>query len=924
MPSEKPYAALAIRSTIQRKIISIVLIGITTTILLVTLANSWRETARYSEVKTAEITGIAQVFASAVADAVAANDRTAIMKPLRAIGRIPSFSYARVDDLSGKILADLGATVILEESAQLPVFMRSSLEVRVAVFKGGIEVGQLTVLVKTDDLRASLMEGLLTGLLAALLSGGMGVAIATRLQKRITDPLRKLTETMFEVERTQNFEQSVDHNSNDETGVLVNTFNNMLGQIRARDDRLVQHRDELEHKVEERTHDLKIAKDTAEDANAAKSEFLATMSHEIRTPMNGMLVMAELLASANLTDKHRRYADVVVKSGQSLLTIINDILDFSKIESGKMELECIDLDPSTVVDDVLNLFWDKASSKGLDLAGYVAPNVPKFIRGDPVRLNQILSNLVNNALKFTEQGYVKVSVEWTGVPREPLLKFTVSDTGIGIPPDKLATVFESFSQADQSTTRRFGGTGLGLAICKRLVSAMDGEISVTSDDGAGSEFFFTVGNTGDGSAFGRSTHKTCNSISRAVVAVNGQATRQSIATYLTDRGIEVESLVPDAATSQCLQGASLVLAEPDLIARFAGIEKQQNGRPYMISTSQLGDVRSDDLIASGDAQDVLMRPVSRNAFHELVDRLDQDAPMGRALLKRNESTKPPAYPRADVLVADDSAVNREVITEALKQMQVAADVVEDGMAAVQAATEKIYHLIFMDCSMPDMDGFEATRRIRAAEKDTSQRVPIVALSAHVAGAGADEWREAGMDLYLSKPFRINDLIETFEEFLPEEMRQAEANASSNHAPKVSEEDELERDVGVLPIIDATALRESIGCEPDERSELLLRVLSLFEQHGPPALLKIAESARDHISSEIGDAAHALKSMCLNIGAVRLAAACDRLENDAKNNHLENLNVQLLHLQKELVLALDEIKKLKGTGQEKMEKVILNV
>jgi two-component system sensor histidine kinase BarA len=272
LPSEKPDAALAVHSTIRRKLISIVLVGIATTILLVTLANSWREAARYSEVKTAEITGIAHVFASAVADAVAAKDRTAILKPLRAIGQIPSFSYARVDDLSGKVLADLGATVVLEESAELPVFLRSSLNVQVAVVKSGIEVGRLTVLVKTDDLRASLIEGLLTGLIAALLSGAMGVAIATRLQKRITDPLRKLTQTMFDVERTQNFEQIVDHSSDDETGVLINTFNHMLKQIRVRDDRLAQHREQLEHKVEERTHDLKIAKDTAEEANAAKSD----------------------------------------------------------------------------------------------------------------------------------------------------------------------------------------------------------------------------------------------------------------------------------------------------------------------------------------------------------------------------------------------------------------------------------------------------------------------------------------------------------------------------------------------------------------------------------------------------------------------------------------------------------------------------
>ncbi len=924
MPSEKPDAALAVRSTIGRKLISIVLIGIATTILLATLANSWREAARYSEVKSAEITGIAHVFASAVADAVAAKDRTAILKPLRAIGQIPSFSYTGVEDMSGKILAELGAGVMLEENDELPIFLRSSLEVQVPVVKGGIDVGRLTVLVKTDDLRTSLIEGLLTGLVAALLSGAIGVAIATRLQKRITDPLRKLTKIMFEVEHTQNFEQSVDHHSDDETGVLVNTFNNMLGQIRVRDDRLAQHREQLEHKVEERTHDLKIAKESAEDANAAKSDFLATMSHEIRTPMNGMLVMAELLASANLTSKHRRYADVVVKSGQSLLTIINDILDFSKIESGKMDLECIDLDPAMVVDDVLNLFWDKASSKGLDLAGYIGPEIPNCITGDPVRLNQIVSNLVNNALKFTDKGHVKVTVDWVEQQGNQVIRFAISDTGIGIPQDKLATVFESFSQADQTTTRKFGGTGLGLAICKRLVGAMEGEISVSSVEGEGSEFSFTVGNTKRSQPDESQSQVKCNRLGKGIVAVKGLATCQAIMDYLADRSIEAVSVDADALLKTDLQDTDLILAEPHLISALPEIPKHQAETPFIISVSQLGDVQSDELIGSGRAHDVLMRPVSRNAIHELIDRLEKDAPRGRTLLEQRASKKPPAYPNADVLVADDSPVNREVVIEALKQMQVAADVVEDGAAAVRAATDKLYHLIFMDCSMPEMDGFEATRRIRESENGTGHRVPIVALSAHVAGSSADEWQQAGMDSYLTKPFRITDLVETFEEYLPEEMRQTAEMAPSQPDPEDHKPHVALEDTDQVPVIDESVLCEAIGCDMGDRGELVMRVLSLFEEHGPPSLLKLAESAQSQGSQQISDAAHALKSMCRNIGAVRLGEACDRLEREAKDGRIENLMAQLANLQAELVAVLDRIKQIRSESQQQESAEIVMV
>lgn len=918
MPGNTSSGQQEKRSSIRTKIIAVVLVAIATTTLLVTAASGWREAERFAEAKRAEIEATAYVLASAVADAVAVKDRMGVLKALRAIARIPSFKYARVDDVNGRRVAEIGAAVSLEESADLPILLLSTLETSVPVVKQGRPIGTVTVLVNTKELRQRLIDSSITGLLAALLSAVLGIAVTFRMQDRITRPLRKLTETMANIQKTHNFSSIVDHRANDETGILVDAFNEMMVQIRQRDDRLTQHREQLEQKVEERTQDLKIAKNVAEEANAAKSDFLATMSHEIRTPMNGMLVMAELLASANLTDKHRRYADVVVKSGQSLLTIINDILDFSKIESGKMELESIDLDPSTVVDDVLNLFWDKASSKGLDLAGYVARDVPQSIVGDPVRLNQILSNLVNNALKFTEQGHVRVTVETTRGPDgagDPGLRFAVADTGIGIPQDKLATVFESFSQADQTTTRRFGGTGLGLAICRRLVGAMDGEITVSSVEGQGSEFSFTIkcpASTGSCDIVNRTAS---NSLANAVVAVAGSATSQAIACYLSDRGIEATPVSPGDSSPIDVSGAQLVVADPDVIGALRGGAERPAGTPFMVCLSQLGDIKSDELIASEKAHDVLMQPVSRAAINELVDRLEKGEPRGRSLLERRESAKLPAYPNASVLVADDSPINREVVAEALKQMAIFPDVVEDGVAAVRAAEQKRYDLIFMDCSMPEMDGFEATRRIRSSEQETGQRVPIVALTAHMAGVGADEWRQAGMDAYLTKPFRIIDLVETFARYFPEEMRQADGENQPGPVTDVNRDTGREDDANALPVIDDKVLCAAVGCEVGEEGELVLRILALFEEHGPPALLKLAESARDQGCEQIGDAAHALKSMCRNIGAMRLGEACDRLESEAKGGHVENLTAQLENLQRELVMVLDRIKPDRSAGQD---------
>ena len=394
--------------------------------------------------------------------------------------------------------------------------------------------------------------------IAALLAALVGIAVALRMQRRITGPIQNLTRAMAEVRESHDFSTQVERKSDDETGIMVDAFNDMLAQIRLRDDHLAQHRANLETTVDERTRDLRVAKEAAESANVAKSEFLATMSHEIRTPMNGMLVMAELISGSELAPRQQRYAEVIVKSGQSLLSIINDILDFSKIEAGSLELERIPVDPGAVIDDVLNLFWERAASNGLDLAGYVSSDVPALIEADPVRLNQVLSNLVNNALKFTETGHVCVIARKSPVQAVDgdglTIEFAVQDTGIGIPQDKISGLFSAFTQADQSTTRKYGGTGLGLAICKKLVRAMGGEIGATSKEGEGSIFSFSVATRSleDGAA---PDHTGAGGLSRAVVALDGSITPKVIGNYLRTHGVAVETVAPDALTPQSCEGA---------------------------------------------------------------------------------------------------------------------------------------------------------------------------------------------------------------------------------------------------------------------------------------------------------------------------------------------------------------------------------
>ncbi len=512
---------------------------------IATAIGLWQETTRYVEAKRDSLVAVAHAFASAAAPAAAEGDRRATFAALRGVADVPGILYSRVTGPDGGLLAQTGVVTRLESDADgrgasmWSILASRSIDVTVPIVRGGREVGRLEVVGDTSDLAANLLSTLKLTLLGGCAALGVALLVAARLQRGITAPLRRLTSTMSRIRESHDYRTRVEVESDDEVGILVEGFNTMLSEISERDARLETHRRNLEHDVAERTHDLRLARDAAEEASAAKSAFLATMSHEIRTPMNGILVMAELLASADLPPREQRYADVVAKSGHGLLAIINDILDFSKIESGKLELEEIEVDPAALADEVVTLFAERARSRGLDLAAHVDPATPRHVIGDPVRLNQVIGNLVNNALKFTEHGHVLLTV--APDPDAPgAVAFAVHDTGIGIPDDKIGSLFQSFSQADQSTTRKFGGTGLGLAICKRLVEAMGGSFRVSSTVGRGSTFAFSAGRAKAGEA-PRAVPRLPEGAARprAHVLVAGDGTLLALTRYLAAAGYEL-------------------------------------------------------------------------------------------------------------------------------------------------------------------------------------------------------------------------------------------------------------------------------------------------------------------------------------------------------------------------------------------------
>lgn len=615
------------------------------------------------------------------------------------------------------------------------------------------------------------------------------------------------------------------------------------------------------------------------------------MSHEIRTPMNGMMVMAELLSKAQLAPRQKRYADVIAKSGKSLLAIINDILDFSKIEAGRLEVEKIPVSPTEIVDDVVSLFWEHAASKNIDLAVYVAPNTPKLIEGDPVRINQIISNLVSNALKFTTSGHVLVSARClSGSQDTSVVEFSVADTGVGISEDKQKAIFDAFSQADQTTTRRYGGTGLGLAICRRLVEAMEGTIGVTSREQEGSRFHFNFPVT---VLEPPAQVRQSNDKRRAVIAIHGPATAKALAHYLKEAGISSQVVDCNKSVNTHLAYADMIFASPDF---YESLETTIKNAPHQwiparICVCELGDTAPDKLLESGVAEDIVLSPLSRSDVMDQINRVLDGMLRGKAALSNAEHDQPTfsTFEGQRILAADDSIVNREVVKEALHRLNLRATLVENGLEAVRALEQERFDLVLMDCSMPEMDGFEATRAIRALEERQKRKpVPIVALTAYAASSNIP-WRSAGMNDYLPKPFTIDTLSGVMAKYLSSKLAQSslakpepKTNQTDTQPPVVQQQAEPSQaepaPLNDLKYFDTQVLDQLTAMQSS--SNLPLRALKLFGEHSRDAMKRLLKARDEQDKAEIKKAAHALKSMSLNVGAAPLAAACSEIERSA--------------------------------------------